>query len=227
MIIGRTGSGKSQFGLELLASQNWDVMPWVIIDYKGEDLIHDIMKENRGAIRTVKVTDSPPKSPGLYYMNPGAMLDDEAMEAFLMKVHKQGNCGLFVDEGYALPKFGNSIGFTLILTQGRTLNIPVIILYQRPVWMSRFAVAQSDFRSVFVQGETRDEKVTENFCKPALLKDGKIVSPTGLNSLPPFYSLWHDVGRGRTDLLQPASSRKDILLQYRTRLAPQQQRRFV
>src|SRR5690606_13839070 len=142
---------------------------------------------------------------------------------WLMQIHKQGNVGLFIDEGYAMPKFGSSPAFTLILTQGRSLRIPVVVLYQRPVWMSRFAIAQADFIRVFKQGDERDTKVTKNFCKPAVLPNGKKLGPDDLDLMPDFFSLWHDVGKGVTSVLRPAPSRQQILSHFKRRLTPHKQ----
>ena len=223
LVLGRTGTGKSQASLDMLSSQNWDEMPWVIIDYKGEDLIADIRKQNKGRIKEIKLEDKPPRAPGLYYMHPRPKLDDAAMEAWLFKVHKQGNVGLFIDEGYAMPNYGDSPAFTMILTQGRSLHIPVICLYQRPVWMSRFAVAQADFIRVFKQGDIRDVKTVNNYCGSAILPSGEKLGPMQLNLLPDYYSLWHDVGRGQTAILLPAPGKRDILAKFKRRLQPQAQ----
>ena len=224
IVLGRTGSGKSQFAIDLLASRNFDEIPWVIVDYKGEDLIELLLKRNKGAIKHISVRDKPPIKPGLYYMKTNPLVDDDAMEAWLLKVHKQGNCGLFIDEGYAMPRFGSGPGFTLILTQGRSLHIPVICLYQRPVWMSRFAIAQADFFAVFKQGDERDEKVTKNFCKPAILPNGNKLGPLELNQLPDYFCLWHDVGRGETSILKPVPSREIILQKFSRRLVANNQK---
>jgi hypothetical protein len=227
MILGRTGTGKSQAALDMLSEQDFDTIPWVIIDYKGEDLIADIRAAVKGEIREISVDKNPPKAPGLYYMTCRPIVDDDAMEAWLRKVHRQGNCGLFIDEGYAMPKYGSGPGFTMILTQGRTLNIPVICLYQRPVWMSRFAIAQADFIRVFKQGDERDEKVTKNFCRPAILPNGSKLGPMELDLLPDYYSLWHDVGRGLTSILKPASDRQTVINNFKDRLQPKRKGMFI
>lgn len=223
IVIGRTGTGKSQASLSMLANQNYDEQPWVMIDYKGDDHLLALMKTCRGLIKTIKVEDKPPKAPGLYYMHPRPKLDAEAMEAWLMAVHKQGSVGLFIDEGYAMPNYGDSPAFTLILTQGRSLHIPVICLYQRPVWMSRFAVAQADYVRVFKQGDIRDKKTVTNYCTPAILPNGSKLGPMEIDRLPDYYSLWHDVGRGNTAVLLPAPGRASILQKIKMRLKPQAQ----
>jgi len=229
LVIGRTGSGKSQFAIALLSTRNFDEMPWIIIDYKGEDLIDDIRLATgglkRGLIKNLAVDDNPPVEPGLYYMNPRPIIDDVAVEAFLWKVHGmkrgglgkkkfRGNCGLFIDEGYCLPQKG---AFDVILTQGRTLYIPVICLYQRPVWMSRFAVAQADYVAVFAQMDERDIKTTASFVKPAK-ENGRVITVS--DELPPYYCLWYDVGRGLSSVLRPAPDRQTIIDTFKQRLQP-------
>lgn len=244
LVLGRTGTGKSQSALDLLSNQNFDEMPWVIIDYKGEDLVADMLLDNgwkkvkrkgrqvlvsshNSPIKELTFDDKLPKKPGLYYLHPRPKLDDAAMEEWLFKVHAKGDMGLFIDEGYAMPNYGDSPAFTMILTQGRSLHIPVICLYQRPVWMSRFAVAQADFIRVFKQGDIRDVKTVNNYCGAAKLPNGEKLGPMQINSLPNYYSLWHDVGRGDTAVLLPAPDRRAILLNFKRRLTPPAQRNFI
>jgi hypothetical protein len=227
IVLGRKGTGKSQASIDMLAQQNFQDMPWVIIDYKGEEILVELQKKLRNKIHVIKVTDKPPRTPGLYYMHPKPMLDDVAMEAWLMQVYKNEHTGLYVDEGYALPDYGRSVAFTLILTQGRSKRIPVIVLYQRPVWMSRFAVAQADFVRVFKQGDIRDRKTITQFCTPAQLPNGASLGPMQIDALPDYYSLWHDVGKGSTSVLIPAPSKERILQDFKSRLIPLQQRSLV
>lgn len=227
IVLGRTGTGKSQFAINLLAQANFHAIPWVVIDFKGEDILKEIVKQNPQGIHLIKPSNKPPTKPGLYYMKANPIDDDELIELFVRRMHKQGYIGLFVDEGYMMPKFGNTAGFTLLQTQGRSLHIPMICLYQRPVWMSRFAVAQSDFRAIFKQDDTRDEKVIKEFCKPAILPDGRKLGPTELEVLPDYHCLWYDVSRGQTSILRPAPDKDTILLKFRKRLSPQVKRTFI
>lgn len=221
LIIGRTGSGKSQFGIALLSTRNWDEMPWIFIDYKGEDLWEDI-REACPNIKSIKPSDNVPTKPGLYHMRPLPKVDDMAVEAFLWKVHKKGHVGLFVDEGYALPQ---KDAFDVLLTQGRTLYIPIICLYQRPVWMSRFAVAQADFVAVFAQMDERDLKTSAQFVKAAKGPNNEIISV--FTDLPPYYCLWYDVGRSQSTVLRPAPSRQEIIDTFIRRLKPTRKRALI
>lgn len=219
IILGRTGTGKSQFAIALLSTRDWHLKPWTIVDYKGEDILLEIMEVCRKLklpFKEIKVTDAPPKKPGIYYMHPRPQFDDEAMNAYLYKVWEQGNHGLFIDEGYALPQGRNDV-FDMILTQGRSLHIPVIVLYQRPSWMSRFAVAQSDFRACFALDDERDTKVAASYIKPAKGSNGEIISVN--TPLPKYHCLWYDVSEGVTSILSPAPTKDEIIDAFVSRLS--------
>jgi len=222
LVLGRTGSGKSQFSIALLSTRNFDEMPWVIIDYKGEDLIDDIRRVCKSGIKTISVHDKPPTKPGLYWMKPTPKVDDAAMEVWLWAVWKNKSTGLFIDEGFALPQRD---AFDAILTQGRSLHIPVICLYQRPAWMSRFAVAQADFFAVFDQNDERDLKTTKAFVKPVITEKGEVI--TVYSELPKYHCLWYDVGRGYSSILRPAPDRKTILNTFKRRLRPSRNSRAL
>lgn len=243
VVLGRTGSGKSQFACALLSTRNFDEMPWLIIDYKGEDLLRDTLKAVNGSeksragdiIKHITPYDNPPTKPGLYYMKLRPILDNPALEEFLWKVHGEkrgaigkkyvGNMGLFVDEGYCLPAPLKGGAFDVILTQGRSLHIPVIVLYQRPVWMSRFAVAQADFFAVFEQNDTRDLKITSAFVKPMKGKNGQTI--TVFNELPRYQCLWYDVSQGVSTVLAPAPDRQSIIDLFKSRLIAANERALV
>ncbi len=223
-ILGRTGSGKSQFSCGLLSTRNFHEMPWIIIDYKGEDLVLDIYDACNGGMKQIDVKDKPPKEPGVYHMRLVPKLTDADMDAFLWKCHAQGHIGLFIDEGFALPQ-GRSNTYDIILTQGRSLHIPVIQLYQRPVWMSRFAIAQTDYFAAFKQHDLRDLELTNKFVPP--MKGGNNGSISVFNDLPDYHCLWHDVGEGNTSLLAPAPSRDDIIQTFTDRLKPKKKRALL
>lgn len=233
LIIGRTGSGKSQFGFYTLSTRDFDKRPWVVMDYKGEDLWLDILADNKGKIKTISPDQNPPDKPGLYYMPLTPHVDDEAVEAWLFKVHAQAKkytikgselngCGLLVDEGYQLPQ---KAGFDLILTQGRSLGIPCIYLFQRPAWMSRFAVAQASFIAVFDQNDDRDCYTVSQYIRPVVLQDGREI--TVYDNLPAYSCLWYDVGKARTSILSPAPSAREIRQAFKVRLGTRTKEREI
>lgn len=191
LILGKTGSGKTVAGIWHLANRDFDIRPWVIVDYKGDENIARIDAE----FLDINV-DDPPTEPGIYVIRPLPEIDDEKVEAFLWKIWERGGIGLYVDEGYMLPMKGKSQAFQGILTQGRSKFIPVIMLSQRPTWISRFAVSESDFYQVFWLNDARDRKTLEQFLPKSLEE-----------RLAPYHSWWYDVGR---DLMVELSPVKDI-----------------
>jgi len=231
ILLGSTGSGKSVFGLWILSEMPWDKMPWIIIDYKGDDLIEDILLANGwyakrqgkkviiaksygASIKEIAPTDKVPSKPGLYYMRPDAKTDDDAVEAFLLEVYRKGNIGLFIDEGYAVPERN---ALDMIYTQGRSKRIPIIILYQRPVYMSRFAVAQASFFGVFDQNDERDLKTTREFVKAVDLPNGKKLR-VGDQQMPEYYSIWFDVAKRKSIILSPCPPPNEIVETFTDRL---------
>lgn len=225
VVLGRTGTGKTQFSCSLFSTRNFNEIPWIIIDYKGDDLIIEIVEACKGAIKPIAPTDKVPTEPGIYYMKLQPVFDDAAIDDFLRRVHKQGNCGLYIDEGFTLPQMARGSFFNVILTQGRSLHIPVIVLYQRAAWMSRFAVAQADFFAAFAQNDERDIRTCKQFIKPFKGDNGLVISIE--DELPDYHCFWFDVGKGKTSILKPAPSREEIINTFVQRLRPRKKRNFI
>lgn len=205
-IIGRTGSGKTVAGVWHLSHRSWRKMPWVIFDYKGDELIGRLPTTE---IKLGKNGYEIPKKPGLYIVRPVAGVDDDAVEAFLWKIKYAGRIGVYIDEGYMLP--ARSASFTAILTQGRSLKTPVIILSQRPVWLPRFVMTESEFIQIYWLNDKRDRDTL------------KAVIPDGVDQrLPEYHSWYYDVGKDKLDHIGPVPHPDEILSRFdppkRTRL---------
>lgn len=199
-VIGRTGSGKSVAGFWLLSESNFDEKPWVIIDYKYDELINSIDRIKEIGINEV------PKHPGLYKVHPHPD-QAESVDAWLWKIWAQEDVGLLVDEGYMLPDKG---GFRAILTQGRSKRIPVITLSQRPVWLSRFVFSQADFHAVFHLNDDRDTQTIQSFMPKGVLK----------TRLPEYHFRWYDVGTDGLFTMMPAPDPATIQQVISDRLKP-------
>jgi len=202
-VIGRTGSGKTRFGVWLLSQAAFDKQPFVVIDYKGDDLI--------AGIDRIKEIDHKevPKHPGLYVIRPLPNQVDE-VEAWLWKVWQRERIGLYVDEGYTLPSKG---AFPAILTQGRSKRLPVICLTQRPSWISRFVFSEADFYAVFHLNDHRDRLTVQAFTpKERMNLNGE--------RLQPYHSYWYDVGQDMVAMMQPVPDDAGILQRIEDKLQP-------
>jgi hypothetical protein len=198
-VIGRTGSGKTQFGAWLLSRMPLDKQPYIVIDYKHDDLLNSVKR-----VREIGLHEALPKEAGLYIVHPHPR-ETELMEKWLSRIWDRGRLGLYVDETYMVPDGG---AFQAILTQGRSKHIPVIALMQRPVWVPRFVFSEAEYFAVLhIQHKVDRKKIEEVL--PAGALDAR---------LPEFHSLWYDVKRDQTFRLKPVPKAEIIREELNARL---------
>lgn len=198
-IVGKNGSGKTQAGAYWLSRRHFERMPWIIFNFKGDDLLNEI-----GA----KEVDlgMPPSKPGLYTVRPFPGQYD-AMERYFWRIWKQENVGVYIDEGYMLDK--NSEAWQALLTQGRSKHIPIITLSQRPVNVNRFIFSESSFHQIFWLNDRRDRQTVQQYV-PADLE----------RRLPQYHSWWYDVNSDVVNTMRPVPDRDVILQNFQDRLKP-------
>ena len=200
LILGSTGSGKTQMGVWLLSQAPFDRMPYVMIDYKRDKLIGEIKGKREITL------DEMPKEPGLYHLKPNPVSDDEKIEDWLLRAWHRRAIGLYVDEALRLPTKRTG-AFESILTQGRALYIPVISLSQRPVDLTRYAFSETNHVIVFRLTDLRDRK-----------KVGEYVPIDTDYKLKKFHSLWYNVDQHASFGVKPAPDRQTILATFKDRL---------
>lgn len=169
-IVGRTGSGKTQGALFVLSQMPFTAMPFVLIDFKRERSFSMI----RNAVHIGY--DDVPRAPGIYILQPNIGDEDKA-EKFLWNIWEAENIGVVFDEGYML---GKSKAFIALLTQGRSKNIPVITLTQRPSWISRFVFSEAEYFMIYRLTDDRDLETVQKFVHGNIEK-----------KLPQFWSYWY------------------------------------
>jgi hypothetical protein len=202
VVIGKTGSGKTQFAVWLLSTQDFHVRPWVVIDYKGDELINRIDKARDIDYSMV------PTQPGIYILRVLPGEEDELSEWF-KAVWSQENVGIYVDEGYMI---GNrDKWYNACLTQGRSKHIPMIILTQRPLWLSRFSFSEASFMQIFGITDSDDRKTVKRYIE----EDNRDLIDV---KLPEFWSWYYDVGRDKMVKFQPVPQGDVILASIDKRL---------
>lgn len=203
-ILGRTGSGKTVAALWHLSNSNFERHPWIVIDFKTDEHINAIEKA------TYISTDEIPKHPGIYIMQP--MMDElDSLANTLEKIRVKENIGIWIDEGYMMSensKVENK--FKALLTQGRSKHIPMIVLSQRPVWMSRFVFSESDFFQIFHLQDKRDVQTIASF-----------IPKDTYRRVPDYHSIYYDVGRDSVHFLSPVPREAEILEKIDTKLSRQ------
>ena len=197
-VIGRTGSGKTQAAVWHLSMRAFDRMPWVVFNFKDDELIGSLP-----GTEELSLNAKVPSHPGVYVINVAPDEKEEADE-FLMRAWNKEKCGLFVDEGYMLTGLK---GYRRCLTQGRSRRLPMIVLSQRPVWMDRFTWSEADFFQVFFVTLKDDRETVRAYTGS--------YPPQGL---PDHWSVYTDVSRNQTFVLQPVPDRDTLLQTFRDRL---------
>jgi hypothetical protein len=186
-IVGRTESGKTQAALWHLSHADFDRRPWVILDYKNDEHINSIARAE------LITYDELPREPGIYILKvlPG---DDAELSEWFRQVWEQENMGVYVDEGYMIDP--RDKWFNALLTQGRSKHIPMFVLSQRPVWLSRFVFSEASFFQVFDLTHTRDMDKMREYIRDDERR--QLDQP-----LEDFNSFYYDVGRRQLDTFGP------------------------
>lgn len=204
LIIGKTGTGKTCGAVWHLSHKDFNKMPWIVLNHKGDDLIDSI----EGAKHVDLNYRLKPKDKGLFIYHPIPQVDDEAVTNLLWSIHSRGNVGVYIDEGYMIPNRDPAI--QALLTQGRSKNIPMIILSQRPTWISRFCISEADFFMVFYLADKRDRQTINGFIPVDL--ESLMSSPVNTQpQLKKFHSLYYDVGKNEALIIAPVPT-DDIIL---------------
>lgn len=205
-----TGTGKTVSGMYLLSRKDLSQEIWIIVDYKGEDYIADL--EYLGA-KEIAIDDELPTKPGLYILRPDidAPDADNVIAKFWRAVHRRRNIGIYVDEGYMVP---DSRAYDSLLTQGRSLCIPMIVLSQRPRFVTRFVVSEAQFVQVFGLTDDDDWSRVREFVPLAnWSNDAPGFAP------PEFHSWWYQVKGRKLFRFSPVPDVPEILAAFDKQLS--------
>jgi hypothetical protein len=200
-----TGSGKSTFAIWLFAeSADFHRKPWTILDFKGEDIIGEGLTRKLFAL--LPIEKDIPEKPGIYVVRHDPLRGQDPVINFLWRIYQRGKIGLFLDEATMVPELrgeANSGGpFQSILSQGRSKEIPVYTLAQRPVNVNRMVYTENQFYSAFRLKSKDDLKKV----KGEIPEDSKNYQRVWGEdvTLRKFWSRWYDVERDTNYLLRPS-----------------------
>ena len=211
-INGMTGSGKSTFALWLFSeSADFDRKPWIFIDFKGEDIIQKALNEE--IFTNLSIEARIPNKPGCFVVRHHPRLGTAPVIDFLWRVYDAGKVGLFLDEATMIPELrgeSNTGGpFQSILSQGRSKEIPVYTLAQRPVNVNNMVFTENNFYSAFELASEKDlDKIRSHIPEHSIGFD-KVWAENV--SLPAHYSRWYDRQQKRSMILRPCPPADSIL----------------
>src|SRR5580698_5332695 len=182
-IVGTTGSGKTRAAVWHLSKRNYLKMPWIVLDYKRDELIAAIPAIEMG------MHEKLPTHPGLYVIRDDPDNQDGLANLFT-RIWRRTHMGTYIDEGYNIESGDANKRYRMLITQGRSLKCPVMTLSQRPVWVNKFAVSESNFYQMFRLNAHDDKKIMKGFM-PA----------ESMIELPEFHSWYYDVGKNKLDIV--------------------------
>jgi len=199
-IVGSTGSGKTFAGVFQLMLTDFDTnRPAIIFDFKRDKLLNSL-----GATE-IDVYSRPPTKPGLYIVHPIPEQDDEAVTLMMRRIWENEDTIVYIDEGYMVGNRNKALN--LLLTQGRSKHVQMIILSQRPVWVSRFVRSEADFFQVFRLNDQTDYDTIQG-----------MISVDIRERLPKYHSHWYDVANDAGVVFGPVPGRKQMIENFRRRL---------
>lgn len=198
LIIGATGSGKTNAGVWLLHTRDWHKRPWVILDFKGEKLFREL------DLTPLNLTDKLPTEAGIYWVRILPSQENEVSE-FFMRCYEHENIGIYIDEGYMLPYQDRWV--RACLTQGRSKNIELICLTQRPVRIDVFFLSEASFIGIFSLRVKDDRKRVSEYMNGAEIR-----------VLPQYHWSWYDVVNDKLTTFQPVPPPSKLVEQFKVDL---------
>lgn len=202
-VLGRTGSGKTTKAAWHLSGKNFDVQPWLIVNTKGDPLLNEIASIE--GVQEIDVSDTPGDK-GLYIVSPLPHERDD-LDAMFYRIWEKQNCGVYIDEGYMIEK---TDGLNALLTQGRSRRIPMIILSQRPAWITKFVFSEADFFSLFQLTRREDRKAATD------------IVPVSVDyRLAPYCSYWYNVAENTVVQMGPVPDKAVIISTFRAKFPPE------
>ena len=203
VIIGATGSGKTQFGVWLLSTRDFDRRRWFVLDFKGEKLFAEL------GLTPWAINSPLPESPGIYWLRilPG---QESEVSQFFLNCYNSENVGIYIDEGYMLPYQDRWV--RACLTQGRSKNIEIICLTQRPVKIDVFFFSEASFFGVFNLRVKDDKKRVSEYM------DGLEIP-----RLPRFHCLWYQVAVDQSVVFEPVPPANVLIEAFREEIEEAEQ----
>jgi hypothetical protein len=206
-IMGHKGTGKTQEGLSQLSQRSFDEKPWILLDFKHNDLVAQMPVNG-----IVSVHEHPPAEPGLWCAK--VTLEDARkggpLEQYFHRCLRQGNTGLFVDEGRRIG--GANDGFRAVIAEGRSQKVPVIFVCQRPVHVDTWCMSEADFFQVFNLVHPDDHARVWGVIPP-----NRLDFPT-LRGAGKHHSFYYDVELDKLELIEPCDPFQVIYDRTLTRL---------
>lgn len=191
LTIGQTGSGKTVFNRWLLT--RIENSPTIIYDTKEEPKFNSLPNSSRVTSwdNVVRAVDNPAIDYVIFQPPLRDSADPEIMDRYLERHYQQfHDCTAYIDEIYQFHKGAHSgPGLLGLLTRGRSKGITTLMSTQRPKFLTRFAISETQKFYVMKITFNDDRKALADFIPdydaknpPDLPEHGFLFYKTGDNS---------------------------------------------
>lgn len=195
-VMGRTGSGKTVFMVWLLSRQNIEDYPWIILDYKRDGYLASIPHSNEIKLGEI------PRYPGVYRVVLDYQETEEDVNDYLFKILRKGRIGLFADEGKNIPQSEPRFkGLSAVFSQGRSLKVPVLFGTQRPSWINKSILSESEYFANLGLQNREDVKKAREF-----------MPNVAENPIEEYHVHWYDVRQRANFTIRPVDEAQTFQL---------------
>jgi energy-coupling factor transporter ATP-binding protein EcfA2 len=160
LIVGQTGSGKTAFAAWML--RRLPSSPAVIYDTKDEEKFRALVPHRVVETISEMIEAADDETVDYVIVRPTVHLlrDPDALDEFLMAHYERlRKIPAYIDEAYTFHKNGQAgPGLIGLLTRGRSRGITTILSTQRPSFISRFCVTESQRLYLFRLTDKADKK---------------------------------------------------------------------
>lgn len=206
IVIGRTGSGKSVYAVKAVADfhrSNPD-SAIIIVNHKNS-------KDWNGLIAPSKRGTFPQYKKGVILNIIPFPWQDEELNAYLWNIYSKAYpCLVVFDEGQNISD-NKYPAASVLWQQGREMNIGVLTCCQRPVKVSRYAITQSSFITIYNLIGEDDLKTLDGYMEIPLkryIRPAKVNNDgteTNAVKLKPFHFLEYNVQTGKGEVKEPVT----------------------
>jgi energy-coupling factor transporter ATP-binding protein EcfA2 len=197
VIVGKTGSGKSQQLLHLALSNE---QPVIIFDTKLDDDFLFLARKNeisRVCHSYKELADELKRNDAEYLIvrpQEFELSNPQALDNYLHLIYtKANNKTVFLDEAYQFHTNGGraGTGLTAIMTRGRSIGLSLIACTQRPVWVSKFLLTEASYFYIYELNNKADRKIVSESVEYDQEKP------------PRYHYYYHDFSMHNSELREP------------------------
>lgn len=195
LLVGKTGSGKTQGALFMLRHMP---TPVVILDTKIEPSFETAFAPGSWSMQDGLWTQADARSVHIVRPTPAESVDWMQIDAWLGTFMERGPITIYIDELYQVHGTGGRAGPGLVglLTRGRSKGVTLLMSTQRPAWISRFCLTESEKYYVYRLNDPKDRQ-----------RLADVTSRDMLRAPRRFHFWFYQSGRARAELFAPVPAR--------------------